>query len=177
MSEFDADPQLPRGAYEEALSWVGRERTVQFAPMAVNETRTKLFAAMLQDPNPSYWDPASTAATWGGVPAPPGLLISWLMPMGWRPDGAEKVLPMCTEVPLPGDSLINVENDTEFRRPIFLGDHLNVVDKVVSVSPEKETRLGPGHFVQTEATYRNQSGAVVAVETLRLLRFSAGGAR
>src|SRR4051794_27981513 len=99
MTDFDVDPQLPRGTYDEALTWVGRERTVQFAPMPVNETRVKLFASMLRDANPAYWDPASTAAIWGRAPAPPGLLISWLMPMGWRPDGTEKVLPMCTEVP------------------------------------------------------------------------------
>jgi acyl dehydratase len=177
MSEFDVDPQLPTGTYEEALTWVGRERTVQFAPMPVNETRIKLFASMIRDPNPAYWDPEPVAPVWIGRPAPPGMLITWMIPMGWRPCGAKKVLPMCTEAPLPGDSLINVENETRFHRPVFVGDHINVVDRVVSVSEEKRTRLGPGHFVETVATYRNQAGHLLATETLRLLRFNtAAGA-
>jgi acyl dehydratase len=174
MSEFDVDPQLPRGTYEEALTWVGRERAVQFAPMPVNEVRITLFVSMVRDANPAYWDPKSVPV-WAGRPAPPGMLLTWMMPLGWHPHGTKKVLPMCTEVPLPGDTLINVENETRFHRPIFVGDHVNVVDKVVSVSEEKQTRVGPGHFVETVATYRNQAGQLLATETLRLLRYSTAG--
>ena len=52
-------------------------------------------------------------------------------------------------MPLPGTTFINASNDVEFLTPIFEGDRLNVVEEVVSVSPEKTTRLGAGHFVET----------------------------
>jgi len=44
----------------------------------------------------------------------------------------------------------------------------------VSVSPEKETRLGVGHFVQTLETYRRQDGVVVAKSRNTLFRFTSG---
>ena len=47
-------------------------------------------------------------------------------------------------------------------QPIVEGDLLTVVEELVSVSPEKRTRLGVGHFVETLETYRRQDGTVVA---------------
>ncbi|HTK62095.1 MAG TPA: hypothetical protein VL595_06950, partial [Pseudonocardia sp.] len=56
-SKRGPDPfDLPRGSYEDALLWVGREREVQFAEVAVNHPMVKVFAAMVEDGNRSYWD-------------------------------------------------------------------------------------------------------------------------
>jgi hypothetical protein len=43
---------------------------------------------------------------------------------------------------------------------------------VLSVSPEKRTRLGVGHFVETQDTYSRQDGAVVARNRNTLFRFT-----
>ena len=40
------------------------------------------------------------------------------------------------------------------------------------VSPEKRTRLGIGHFVETLETYRRQDGDVVATSRNTLFRFT-----
>ena len=74
--------------------------------------------------------------------------------------------------PVPGTTFINAANEAEFPLPIVEGDRLTVVEEVVSVSPEKRTRLGVGHFVETLDTYTRQDGAVVATNRNTLFRFT-----
>ena len=52
---------------------------------------------------------------------------------------------------------------------------LSVVEEVVSVSPEKKTRLGTGHFIETLETYYRGDGTVVATCTNTLFRFTPAG--
>ena len=59
--------------------------------------------------------------------------------------------------------------------PIIEGDRLTVVEEVVSVSPEKKTKLGSGHFVETMDTFTRQDGAVVATNRNTLFRFTPAG--
>jgi acyl dehydratase len=73
---------------------------------------------------------------------------------------------------LPGTTFINATNEAEFPLPIVEGDRLTVVEEVLSVSPEKRTKLGVGHFVETQDTYRRQDGAVVARNRNTLFRFT-----
>lgn len=169
-SPFD----LPRGSYEDALAWVGQEREVQFAEVAVNWPMVKVFAALVEDGNPSYWEEERARQVWGGIVAPPGMLHVWLMELQWRPDGAGSPYPLCAMVPLPGDTLINTRTRTVFHAPMRLGDQLNMTERVESVSPEKATRLGRGHFVTTLARYRNQRGGLIAEHTNVLLRYESG---
>jgi hypothetical protein len=41
----------------------------------------------------------------------------------------------------------------------------------VQISEEKDTRLGIGHFLTTEAEFVNQKGERVAVQTNQLFRY------
>lgn len=75
---------------------------------------------------------------------------------------------------MPGTAFINAANDVEFLQPIVEGDRLCVVEQLVSVSPEKRTRLGVGHFVETLETYRRQDAVVVARSRNTLFRFTPG---
>jgi hypothetical protein len=52
------------------------------------------------------------------------------------------------------------------------GDRLSVVEEVVSVSPEKTTKLGVGHFIQTLDTFLRDDGVVVALNRNTLFRFN-----
>ena len=54
---------------------------------------------------------------------------------------------------------------------------LSLVEEVVSVSPEKKTRLGTGHFIETRETYHRGDGAIVAICTNTLFRFNPTGHR
>ncbi|WP_156686028.1 FAS1-like dehydratase domain-containing protein [Mycobacterium sp. Marseille-P9652] len=155
---------------------VGAKGEPRTAATAVSGARIQLFAAMVHDSNRSYWDAEFARRTWGAMPAPPALLMGWLIPPPWEPgDGGRPAASMVLRVPLPGTTFINAANDVEFLEPILEGDVLNVVEELVSVSPEKRTRLGTGHFVETLETYSRQDGAVVARSRNTLFRFTPEG--
>jgi acyl dehydratase len=165
-------PHFVFGTYEQALQMIGAKSEVFFADVEVSWPMIKYYCALVEDANPSYWDKEWAQKQWHGLIAPPGMLQVWMRPLQWKPGGAEHQQSLADSIPLPGDTLINVSTEAEFIRPIRLGDHLNRVDEVVAISPEKTTRLGTGHFVTTVNTYRNQHGEVVARNTNQLFRFT-----
>jgi len=166
--------QLAFGTYEDALRMVGAASKPRTAATAVSGSRIQLFAAMVHDGNRSYWDAEFARQKWGGLLAPPALLMGWLIPPPWQPTGSPPTASLVLRVPLPGTTFINAANDVEFLQPVVEGDLLTVVEELVSVSPEKQTRLGVGHFVQTLETYRRQDGTVVARCRNTLFRFTPG---
>jgi acyl dehydratase len=173
-SRDQAGYQLAFGTYDDALRMVGVASEPRTARAAVSAARVQLFAAMVRDGNRSYWDVGYAGQTWGGLLAPPALLMGWLIPPPWEPEGRPPVASLVLRVPLPGTTFINAANDVEFLEPIVEGDVLTVVEELVSVSPEKRTRLGVGHFVETLETYRRQDGVVLAKCRNTLFRFTPG---
>lgn len=167
---------LAFGSYDDALRMVGAPSEPRTAGTAVSAARIQQFAALVRDANPAYWDAAFAADRWGGLLAPPGLLMGWLIPPPWQPSGEPQVSAIALRVPLPGTTFVNAANDAEFLLPIVEGDRLTVVEQVVSVSPEKRTRLGVGHFIETLDTFTRQDGAVVARNRNTLFRFTPGAA-
>lgn len=166
--------RIPIGTYEQARAEIGRRTEVRFADAPVSWSGVKQFCALVHDGNASYWDPDYAAVRWGGVIAPPASLMTWVMPLEWRPDGAPPVTRLTAQVPLPGDSFVNASNEVEFLLPVRVGDELSVVEELTDVSEEKSTALGPGHFVTTVTEYRRGDGQLVARETNVLLRFETG---
>jgi acyl dehydratase len=164
--------RLAFGTYEDALRMVGVASEPRTAGTVVSAARIQMFAATVRDGNPSYWDAEFAARTWGGLLAPPALLMGWVTPPPWEPTGRRPVSAIALRVPLPGTTFINATNEAEFPLPIVEGDLLTVVEQVVSVSPEKRTRLGVGHFVETLDTFTRQDGAVVASNRNTLFRFT-----
>ena len=73
---------------------------------------------------------------------------------------------------MPGTTFINASNDVELVTPILEGDRLSVVEEVVSVSPEKRTRVGIGHFVETCDCFFRDDGVLVATNRNTLFRFT-----
>lgn len=163
---------LAFGSYQDALRMVGVTSEPRTAGTVVSAARIQLFAALVRDGNPAYWDADFARDTWGGLVAPPALLMGWLIPPPWDPTGAPRTAAIALRVPLPGTTFINAANEVEFLLPIVAGDRLTVVEEVVSVSPEKRTRLGVGHFVETLDTFSRQDGAVVAQNRNTLFRFT-----
>lgn len=166
---------VPIGTYEDAKAMVGQTTPVRFGEIAVNVPMIRHYAAMVRDGNASYWDDGFAERHWGGVVSPPGMLMTWLIPVEWRPGGDMPVPLLTAQVPLPGDTFVNVSHEAEHFEPIRVGDHLNVVEELVDVSEAKRTSLGVGHFVTTVSTYRRQDGRVVARTTNVLYRFSIEG--
>jgi acyl dehydratase len=160
------------GTYEDATRMVGTRTEPRFAGSAVSEARIQHFASMVRDANPAYWDSEFAQRVWGGIVAPPALLIGLLMPPPWVPTGEPPTASIAVRVPLPGTAIINAANDVEFLSPVLEGDRLSVVEEVVSVSPEKTTRLGVGHFIETLETYYRGDGSALAVSRNTLFRYT-----
>jgi len=163
------------GTYEEGLRMVGHKSEPRVAATAVSGARIQMFAATVRDANPGYWDLEFATQTWGGLIAPPAMLMGWLIPPPWQPSGRPPVPSIAIRIPLPGTSFVNASNEVEFLEPIKEGDRLTVVEEVVSISPEKRTRLGAGHFVETLETYYRNDGETVALNRNTLFRFIPAG--
>lgn len=163
--------ELAFGSYEDALQMVGARTEPRFAGTAVSAARIQHFAALVRDGNPAYWDDDFAGPVWGGLVAPPAMLMSLLIPPPWVPSKASRSVSIALRVPLPGTTFINAANEAEFLTPILEGDRLSVVEEVVSVSPEKTTHLGAGHFVETCDNYHRDDGALVATTRNTLFRF------
>jgi uncharacterized protein len=160
------------GSYEDALRMVGVRTEPRHAGTAVSAARIQYFASMVRDGNPAFWDEDFARRVWGGLVAPPSLLMGLLVPPPWQPSGEPPVASIAVRVPLPGTTMVNASNEAEFLTPILDGDRLSVVEEVVSVSPEKRTRLGTGHFVETLDTFYRGDGTPVAINRNTLFRFT-----
>ena len=172
QAEDETGYALPIGTLEEARALVGRRTPPRAAPAEVSWGRIQQFCAMTHDGNPSYWDPEFAGEAWGGIVSPPAMVEAWLMPLEWTPTSAAPEPRIMARVPLPGTSMINGGNDTTFHLPVRVGDLLTVEEELLSISDEKSTRLGDGHFVETLSVFRNQDGAVVAEVRNTLFRFT-----
>ena len=130
---------------------------------------------MVHDGNRSYWDAEFARQQWGRSAGPASLVDGVADTAAVAAGGqGRRSASMVLRVPLPGTTFINAANDVEFLQPIVEGDVLSVVEELASVSPEKRTRLGVGHFVETLETYRRQDGTVVATCRNTLFRFTPG---
>jgi acyl dehydratase len=168
----DISYEFAFGTYDDAARMVGTRTEPRFAGSAVSAARIQHFASMVRDANPAYWDAEFAKRVWGGIVAPPALLIGLLMPPPWVPTGQPPTASIAVRVPLPGTAIINASNDVEFLSPVLEGDRLSVVEEVVSVSPEKTTRLGVGHFIETLETYSRGDGSPVAISRNSLFRYT-----
>ncbi len=166
-----AFPELPVGTYSDALKMVGFEQEVRYSELPVDRSMVAYFCALLEDPNPCYWDPQEAERLWGSLIAPPAMLHVWLMPLPWRPQGADHRFALAMTVPLPGRDLINVGVDVTYEDHVRVGDTMSVVERLDSVGPEKSTRLGVGHFIVTTAVYRNGDGKVIGTLENTLFRY------
>jgi hypothetical protein len=144
------------------------------------------WAAAFEDADPVYTDPEAAAhSRFGGIVAPPLMLQTWTMATpritgirerGGSPveGGRAEVLALLDEAGFVGTLASNSE--FEIARYLRLGDLVSATTILDSVSPEKQTRLGPGHFVTWLTTYTDQNGDVVGRQLFRILKFRPGGA-
>jgi hypothetical protein len=134
----------------------------------------------MEDQNPVYTDPAVAAASrFGGIVAPPLMLQTWTMPTpkitgiaergGAPTEGGQNPLTTLDDAGFVATLATNSE--FEIVRYLRLGEVITSTMVIESVSEEKRTRLGPGHFVTWVTTYRDEQGEVVGRQTFRILKF------
>lgn len=168
----DAGYDLAVGTDDEARAMIGARDEVAFGANEVSWPLIRYFCAMVQDGNASYWDAEFAEGEWGSVISPPALLMTWVLSPEWQPGEPRPETLLAARVPLPGSTVISTGCESEFFRPIRVGDRLNVEEELVDVSELKHTRLGAGHFITTVATYRLGDGTPVARYTHILFRFT-----
>ncbi len=156
------------------------------APDPVNQPMIRHWAAAFEDRNPIYTDPdAAARSRFGEVVAPPLMLQTWTMATpritgiaerGGSPvdSGRAQVLNVLDDAGFTGTLASNSE--FEIVRYLHLGDIVSSATVLESVSPEKKTRLGPGHFVTWVTTYTDEVGEVVGRQRFRILKFRREGA-
>jgi uncharacterized protein len=154
------------------------------APDSVNQPMIRHWAAAFEDWNPVYTDPDAAARShFGEIVAPPLMLQTWTMATpritgmaerGGSPTDAGRatVLTVLDEAGFVGTLASNSE--FEIVRYLRLGDVVSATTVLEEVSPEKQTRLGPGHFVTWVTTYTDEAGDVVGRQRFRILKFRPG---
>jgi acyl dehydratase len=156
------------------------------APDPVNQPMIRHWAAAFEDENPVYTDPEAAARSrFGEIVAPPLMLQTWTMATPRITGMAERggspvegsraaVLDLLDEAGFVGTLASNSE--FEIVRYLRLGDIVSATTLLDAVSSEKQTRIGPGHFVTWVTTYTDAAGEVVGRQTFRILKFRPGGA-
>jgi uncharacterized OB-fold protein/acyl dehydratase len=145
---------------------------------AVNQPMIRHWCDAVDDRNPVYTDlEFAKRSVHGGIVAPPTMLQAWTM-RGLRPPGkSEDAAPgpqsgLFELLDGAGFTSVVATNCTqEYRRYLRPGDLLDVTMAIESVSPEKQTGLGAGHFITQRLVYRDQSGEEVATMRFRMLKF------
>jgi acyl dehydratase len=158
-------------------------------PDAVNQAMIRHWVEAMGDENPVYLDEdAARAHGFPGVIAPPTMLQAWIM-RGYKAT-AELAEARAAGRPASGStpaddlmhlldeggftSVVATNCEQEYVRPLVLGDRLSVASSIESVSPEKHTGLGIGHFITTLLAFTDQNGHPVASMRFRILKFRPG---
>jgi uncharacterized protein len=169
-------------SFEERLEeFVGRmSGPPTVAPDEVNQAMIRHFVEAVGDENPVYTDDsAARAAGFPGVIAPPTMLQAWIM-RGYKasypaPDPGKETTAHDEVMGLLDSggftSVVATDCEQEYLRPIVLGDRLSATSVIESISAQKKTALGEGHFVTTRLEYKDAGGEVVATMKFRILKF------
>jgi hypothetical protein len=156
-------------------------------PDPVNQPMIRHWAAAFEDHNPVYTDPAAAAASrFGQIVAPPVMLQTWTFPTPTITGMAERGgSPVESSGTNPLDVLdeagfvatLATNSEFEIERYVHLGEVVSAHTVMESISEEKRTSVGRGHFVTWVTTYTVGDGEVVGRQTFRMLKFSPGAGR
>lgn len=149
---------------------IGQESEPRQLAQAINEIMVRRWCEMVEDPNPVYFDEAHARTTWlQGTIAPPTMLNTWGMTPAWPAPTQERSAP---RLELEGcNTTIATNSVQEFFMPLRYGDTLTVTTHISTLSEEKTTRLGVGHFYTSVNTFRNQFGQVVGKHSFTLFTY------
>jgi uncharacterized protein len=154
------------------------------APDPVNQPMIRHWAAAFEDHNPVYTDPVFAATSrFGGIVAPPLMLQTWTMATpkitgiaerGGSPVESEGTGPLSVFDEAGFVGTLATDSEFEIDRYLTLGEMVSASTVIESISAEKQTRLGPGHFVTWVTTYTTDPDEVVGRQRFRILKFKPG---
>jgi uncharacterized OB-fold protein/acyl dehydratase len=159
----------------------GEEYGTDVGADAVNQAMIRHWVEAMGDTNPVYVDPeAAAASVHGEVIAPAVMLQAWVMRgiKGRPATGGSRQDELMQMLDDAGYSSVVATNcEQEYERMLHIGDHLQTRTVLDSVSEEKQTGLGIGHFVTTRVEYSTLDGTPVGRQLFRILKFKPGTGR
>ena len=169
---------MSQGFYEELKALVGQEAPPREALDEVCKPMIRQWCAAMQDANPLYTDEEyAKNSKYGGIIAPPTMLLTWPMPPLWPPredppHPFELFLEKLDKAGYLGIIVTNVSQ--KYYKPLFPGDKVNYTYKVTDISAEKQTGLGKGFFVTAGFDFKNQNGETIGTQSFTVLKYSFG---
>ncbi|SDD13585.1 bifunctional MaoC family dehydratase N-terminal/OB-fold nucleic acid binding domain-containing protein [Rhodococcus tukisamuensis] len=148
-----------------------------WGPDEVNTPMIRHWVETMGDTSPIHLDDEAARATGrDGAVAPAQMLQVWTMRTFADKMAGNDPSTVWTDLIRTLDeagfsSVVATDSDQEFFAELRPGDRVSVTEVVESVSEEKKTGLGTGHFVTTLKTYRNGDNEVVGTQRWRTLRF------
>ena len=169
MSTATNDPHA-----RQLAAFVGRKGATMHAPDAVNAAMIRHWCVALGDHNPVYHDEAvAQAHGHAAVFAPPAMLQAWTMP-GYAAvsPGPDAITELYALLDAWGyTSIVATDSEQEYLCPLRLGHRVAATKTITSISDEKTTGLGKGHFVTSTIDIMEQGGALVGRQLHRVLKF------
>ena len=152
---------------DELRAWIGRE-AVYPAQEEIGRASIRYFALALGDDNPLYRDDEyARQAGFPALVAPPTMVVESCQYAVGPPDD-HGYIGHAWDLPVEGCRMIRAGNAYEFFRPVLPSDRISVVWTLEDISERASSRGGTLLFVTSVARYRDDSGALLAInrETL-----------
>jgi len=147
----------------------------QPAPDEVNAPMIRHLVETVGDRNPVYVDAELAGqSVHGGIVAPPTMLQAWVMVGIEGPQrGGDGPYERMNELLFSKGftSVVGTNSDQTYHRYLRPGDRLTMRTVIDSISDEKTTGLGTGHFVTTRQDYHDATGELVGSMMFRIFRF------
>ena len=164
--------------YERLQSFVGASTGAHVAVDPVNLPMIRRWVEAMGDTNPIHVDDAAARdAGRTGVVAPAAMLPVWTM-AGYRATvdaprvaanpnrGVFVALAEAGFTHTPGVNLTH-----QYARELHIGDRVHAEGTIAAVSEEKQTALGPAHFVDLQSRYHDDDGEPVGEQVLRVIAY------
>ncbi|HEV8439226.1 MAG TPA: MaoC family dehydratase N-terminal domain-containing protein [Methylomirabilota bacterium] len=139
--------------------WEGHETAFAWGRYPVEHEPIRRHCHMVDDANPLFIEDGRC----------PPVMVDYFASGGPWPPGEYDILGLLGKIPTPGDRLINLSQEFEWRRPVRVGDRLGCRHKVVALR-QRGTKLDPlSVWVRTETTIVNRREEVVAIRWNQIL--------
>jgi hypothetical protein len=160
---------MAQGSLQDAQALVGTEIARLSGADPVN-------APMIRHQLEAYeWDYPPAGSAEQAARAPRSMYMTFGMPAYWSAGAAPiadlTLAPLAFGVvPAPGSAMMATATSVEFHEPMYDGDRISSVWRLVGVVP-KTLGIGSGEFLNFEITYEKADGAVVAIEHTSVFRY------